>query len=136
MRALQMSTADTQCNTQCRQALQKSNEESTAAGHRLELARRDAVIRAGAAETELERDKQAHAADSDRIDTKQQLTVQRLEAALSELQGTTAERDRLSATLEEALTRCTSSLVAKQLAEDDCKMALQQLDAYRAQMVS
>ena len=56
----------------------------------------------------------------------------RLETALKELQATVRERDRLSATLEEALSRCTSSLVAKQLAEDECKVMRKQMEALRA----
>lgn len=59
------------------------------------------------------------------------LLTTRLEATLKELQATIHERDRLSSTLEEALSRCTSSLVARQLAEDDCKAMQHQLDVMR-----
>lgn len=82
-------------------------------------------------EIELRRN---HASNADRIerqDAKNLMLSHRLEATLKELQATIHERDRLSATLEEALMRCTSSLVARQLAEDDCKAALRQLDAMR-----
>mgnify|MGYP004360478113 CR=1 FL=1 len=53
------------------------------------------------------------------------------EAMAKELQLITAERDRLSLTLEEALSRCTSSLVEKRLAVEECAKLREQLDAYR-----
>ena len=82
-------------------------------------------------EIELRRQSLSAADKAERSDAKTLLLSQRLEQTLRELQATIHERDRLAATLEEALTRCTSSLVARQLAEDDCKAALRQLDAMR-----
>ena len=52
------------------------------------------------------------------------------------LQETVDERDRLNVTLEEALSRCTSSLVAKTLAEDESHVLHQQLDDLRTRAVS
>ena len=66
----------------------------------------------------------------------QQILLERLESTTHELQNTILERDRLSVTLEEALGRCTSSLVAKRLAEDECRALQQQLDTFRAKAIS
>ena len=114
----------------------RSGDEALAQLEQAEAARREAVARAETSEVELRRDRRAFEEKSDQACTKETLLAQRLEGTLRELQGVLAERDRLSATLEEALTRCTSSLVAKQLAEDDCRAAQQQLDAYRAQCIT
>ena len=118
------------------EALQQQCDESEARCQRLEERLGDATARADASELEARRDSTAHEEHAERSRLKEGMLAQRLEGALRELQGALAERDRLSATLEEALMRCTSSLVAKQLAEDDCKAAQQQLDAHRAQFVS
>ena len=45
------------------------------------------------------------------------LLAYRLEASLRELQAVLGERDALKASLDEALGRCASSVVAAQLAE-------------------
>ena len=44
-----------------------------------------------------------HSDETERRDAKQLMLAQRLESALRELQATTHERDRLSATLDEVL---------------------------------
>ena len=93
--------------------------------------RGQAAARAEVSELELRRQSLTSADRTERQDAKTLMLTQRLEATLRELQSTIHERDRLSATLEEALTRCTSSLVARQLAEDDCQAALRQLETLR-----
>lgn len=69
-------------------------------------------------------------------DAKKAALSQRLHAALHELQAAFIDRDRLSAALDEALRRCTSSLVAKQLAEDARSELQQELIAMQLHLHS
>ena len=112
-------------------ALQAAAEEQAPRLAAAEEEASAAATRAQVAELELSRYKQARQSHSEATDAKHLLLTQRLEGALRELQTTMAERDRLAAKLEVALSRCTSSLVAKQLAEDAAKAVQQQLDALR-----
>ena len=116
--------------------LQGSASAQLELGERAEAERKMAAMRAEIAEVELRRDRAAHADHAERVDAKHAMLATRLEGTLRELQGVVAERDSLAAKLEEALGRCTSSLVAKQLAEDACKAAQQQLDALRTAQIS
>ena len=107
-----------------------------ALGEKAEEERRLAAMRAEIAEVELRREKAAYVEHSAATDHRQAMLAKRLEQTLRELQATVGERDKLAAKLEEALSRCTSSLVAKTLAEDEAKAVQQQLDAYRSKEIA
>ena len=74
-----------------------------------------ASARAEVAEVELRRDRAAYSSHAEVAEGKHRMLATRLESALRELQDSLAERDRMGAMLEEALSRCTGSLVAKQV---------------------
>ena len=116
--------------------LHRNVEERSARLERVEAAAREMGARAEAAEAVLLRERHAKTNLAQESEMKQQLIGRRLEECLKELQETVDERDRLNVTLEEALSRCTSSLVAKTLAEDESHVLHQQLDDLRTRAVS
>jgi chromosome segregation ATPase len=115
--------------------MELQSEQQAGVGERAEEERLNASARLDSLEDEMRRERQAYTEHIERTDARHALLATRLEEALKELQQTVAERDRLSGTLEEALARCTSSLVAKRIAEDDLRVAQEQFDALRTEQV-
>lgn len=135
-RALEMSRGETAELLQELGRMHEGASSQLALGEKAEEERRLAAMRAEIAEVELRREKAAYVEHSAATDHRQATLAKRLEQTLRELQATVGERDKLAAKLEEALSRCTSSLVAKTLAEDEAKAVQQQLDAYRSKEIA
>ena len=110
------------------EALHAAADEHANLADRAEAERREAAARAEAAEAQIGTMRHERASAAEAAQAQRTGLTAKLEAASGELRQANLEKERLAATLEEALGRCTASLVAKRLAEDESRALQMQLE--------